>query len=85
MAVRTLRRRLLINDDSFASNRASLRMTFVTRDIGVAALQGEMRPRIMIESGGDPSLRIVTIRARGLPGLCKLPRMRVLVTILTNL
>ena len=60
-------------------------MTLAARNIRVAPLQGEMGPRVVVESRGNPSLRIVTIRASRLPCLGKLACMRIFVAILTNL
>lgn len=43
-----------------------------------------MRPRIMVENGRHPSLRIVAIRAGGLPRFRKLACMRVFMAIFAN-
>lgn len=85
MTIRTFRGRLLINDDRLIFDDARLRVTFVTGDVSVPSLQGEVRPRIVIERGGNPALGGVTIRTGPLAGLRKLPRVGVFVTILTNL
>lgn len=60
-------------------------MTLAARNIRVAPLQWEMGPRVVVESRGNPALRIVAIRASGLRGLRKLACMRIFVTILANL
>lgn len=44
-----------------------------------------MRSRIVIKGRRNPSLRIMTIGAESLARFRKLPRMRVLVTVLANL
>lgn len=49
MAIGTLRRRLLVDDDWLVRNHARLRVTFVTCDARVSPLQGEMGSRIVIE------------------------------------
>lgn len=85
MAIGTLRRRLLVDDDWLVRNHARLRVTFVTCNARMPSLQREMRSRIVIERGGNPALRIVAIRTGGLARLCKLPCMNVLVAILANL
>src|ERR1700746_1523109 len=43
-----------------------------------------MRPRIMVENGRHPSLRIVAIRAGGLPRFRKLACMCVFMAIFAN-
>ena len=85
MAVRTLRQHLLIDDHRLVSNHPDLCVTLVTGDIRVSTLQRKMRPRIVIENGRNPTLRIVTIRAGGLSGLRKLAGVDIFMTILTNL
>ena len=85
MTIRTLRQHLLIDDHGLISDHARLCVAFIARYVRVAPLQREMSPRIMIESRRNPALRVVAIRARGLPGLRELARVRVFVTILTNL
>lgn len=44
-----------------------------------------MCSRIVIENGGNPALRVMTIRTRGLPGLRKLACVGVFVAVLTDL
>lgn len=85
MAIRTLRRRLLIKDDRFASNHACLRVTFVTRNSRMPSLQRKMRSRIVIKSRRNPPLRIMTIGTGRLAGFRKLARMGVFMAILANL
>jgi len=60
-------------------------MAFVTSHALVAALQGEMRPGVMVEGGGHPALRIVAVRTRCLPGLGKLAVMGIFVAIFADL
>jgi hypothetical protein len=60
-------------------------MTLAARNIRVAPLQGEMGPRVVVESRGNPALGIVAIRASRLPGFRELAGVGIFVTILTNL
>src|ERR1700687_4690352 len=60
-------------------------MAFVASHACVAALQGEMRPGVMVEGGGHPALRIVAVRTRCLPGLGELAVMGIFVTIFADL
>jgi len=85
VAIGTLRRRLFVNDHGLGLNHARLLMALVTSDAGMAALQGEMRPSVVIEGGGNPALRIVAVRAERLAGLCELAVVSVFVTIFANL
>ena len=85
MAVCTFRRRLLVNDHRFFPNQPGLSVTFAASHLCVASLQRKVRSRIVIERRRHPALRIMTIRTRGLAGLCKLSRMGVLVAIFANL
>lgn len=85
MAIGTLGRRLLVNDHRFALDQSGLRMTFVTANIRVTSLQGEMCSRVMVKRGGHPALHIVAIRTWRLPELHKLACMWLFVTVLTNL
>ena len=85
MAIRALRQYLFVHDHGLISDHARLCVAFIARYVRVSSLQRKMSPRIMIESRRNPALRVVAIRARGLPGLRELARVRVFVTILTNL
>lgn len=85
MTVRTLRERLLVDDDGLVVDQTSLRVTFITRDIRVPTLEREMRPLIVIKRRRNPALGIVAVGASGLFCFRKLPRVRVLVTSLTRL
>lgn len=49
MAIGTLQRRLLVDDDRFVCDHARLRVTFVTWNARMPSLQREVRARIMIE------------------------------------
>ena len=60
-------------------------MAFVASHAFMAALQGEMRPGVMVEGGRHPALRVVAVRTRGLPGLGELAVVRIFVTILADL
>ena len=60
-------------------------MAFVTSHAFVAALQGEMRPGVMVKGGRHPALRIVAVRTRCLPGLGELAVMGIFVTIFADL
>lgn len=86
MAIGTLRRRLLVDDHGLAIDHARMRlqMALVASDACVAALQGEMRPGVVVEGRGNPALRIVAVFTRCLPGLCELAVMSVFVTIFAN-
>jgi hypothetical protein len=73
---------LFVNHDHLVGYQIGLRMALGAFDVGVAAGQRQMRSRVVIESGRDPSLRVVAIAAMGLPVFCdELPVMRVLVAI----
>ncbi len=85
VAVGTLRGGLLIDDNRLVFHQAHLGVTFVTSHLGVSSLQGKMSPRVVIEDGGNPPLRIVTIGTGSFAGLHKLACMGVFVAILTNL
>ena len=85
MAIGTLRRRLFVDDHRLGFDHARLLMAFVASHACVAALQREMRPRVMVEDGRHPALRIMAVRARCFPGLCELAVMGVFVTILADL
>lgn len=85
MAIRALRRRLFVDNHRFGVNHARLLMAFVAGHPFVAALQGEMRPGVMVEGGGHPALRIVAVRTRRLPGLGELAVMGIFVTIFADL
>lgn len=85
MAIGTLRRRLFVDDYRLGVDHARLPMAFVASHTGVAALQGEMRPGVMVEGGGHPALGIMAVRARCFPGLCELAVMGVFVTIFADL
>ena len=85
VAIGTLRRRLFVDDHGLGVNHARLPMALVAGDAGVATLQGEMCPRVVVEGRGNPALRIVTVRTGRRPGLCELAVMSVLVTIFANL
>lgn len=85
MTVRTLRRRLFVDNYRLGVNHTRLLMAFVTSHALVATLQGEMCPRVMVEGGGHPALRIVAVRTRCLPGLGKLAVMGILVAIFADL
>jgi hypothetical protein len=60
-------------------------MAFVASHARMAALQGEMRPGVMVESGGHPALRIVAVPTKCFPGLSELAVMGVFMTIFANL
>jgi hypothetical protein len=60
-------------------------MAFVASHAFVAALQGEMRPSVMVKGGGHPALRIVAVRTRCLPGLGKLAVVGIFVAIFADL
>ena len=60
-------------------------MAFVASHARVAALQGKMRPGVMVKGGGHPALRIVAVRTRRLPGLGELAVMGIFVTIFADL
>jgi len=85
VTIRTLRRRLFVDNDRLGVNHARLLMAFVTSHAFVAALQGKMRPGVMVEGGRHPALRIVAVRTRCLPGLGKLAVMGIFVTIFADL
>lgn len=85
VAIRTFRRHLLVNNDRFASDHACLLVTIITRNVRVPSLQRKMCLGLVIEDRRNPSLRIVAVRAPGLPGFRKLPCVRVFVAILANL
>ena len=85
VAIGTLRRRLFVDDHRLGVDHARLLMAFVASHACVAALQGEMRPGVMVEDGGHPALRIMAVRARCFPGLCELAVMGVFVTIFADL
>ena len=85
MTIYALREDLLINNDGLGVNETSLGVTFITRHSGMAALEGEMRPSVMVEGGRNPALSIVAIGARGFASFSELACVRVFVTILTNL
>jgi len=76
---------LLINDDGLVSNEASLRVALVTGHVGMPSLQREMSSCVVIERGGHPALRVVTIHTRGFASFGKLSVVRVLVAILAYL
>lgn len=85
MAIRALFRRFLVDDDSLSFHHLRFLVTFVARYAKMSTLQGEMRPCVVVKYRGNPSGGVVTIVARGFPGLCKLARMGVLVAVLTDL
>ena len=85
MAIRALRRRLFVDNHGLGVNHARLLMAFVASHAFMAALQGEMRPGVMVESGGRPALRVMAVRTRCLPGLGELSVMGIFVTILADL
>ena len=85
MAIRTLRRRLFVDNHRLSVNHARLLMAFVASHARVAALQGKMRPGVMVKGGGHPALRIVAVRTRCLPGLGKLAVMGIFVAIFADL
>ena len=85
MAIGTLRRRLFVDNHRLGVDHARLLMALVASHACVAALQGEMRPSVMVEGGGHPALRIVAVRTRCFPGLGELAVMGVFMTIFANL
>jgi len=85
MTIRTFLRRFLVDDHRLAFHHLRFLVTLVARYAKMSTLQGEMRPRVVVERRRNPSSGIVTIVARGLPGLRKLSRMGVFVAVLTYL
>ena len=85
MAIGTLRRRLFVDNHGLGFDHARLLMAFVASHACMSALQGEMRPGVMVESGGHPALRIVAVPTRCFPGLGELAVMGVFMTIFANL
>lgn len=85
MTIGTFRRCLFINDYRLVSDHPRLRVTFVAGNLRMASLQREMGPRIVVEDRGNPTLRIVTIRASSLSSFRELACMGIFVTIFTNL
>jgi hypothetical protein len=76
---------LLVNDHGFFFDEDDVFVTLVTLNFGVPALKWKVRPRVVIENRGHPTLRIVAIGARRFPSLRKLTAVSVFVTVLTNL
>ena len=70
MAFRALQRRRLVEKNLFAGNLSHSLVTKSTFDIGVPALERELRSLIVIKGRRHPSRHIVTIGARRLSGLC---------------
>ena len=85
VAVRAFRQGLLISHHEALPNHACLRVTFIARDICMAALQRKVCSRVVIKGRRYPALRLMAIRAWSLPGLCKLAAVNVLVAVFANL
>jgi len=85
MAVRALRRCLLVDNNGLARDKLRLHVTFITRHLFMGPFQGKVRLRLVVKDRRNPALRIVTIRAMSFPGLRKLAGMSILVAILANL
>ena len=92
MAICALLKHLLIGNDRFVFigyllivDNQHLNVTFVTGDICVPTLQGEVRTGIVVEDRGYPALGIVTLLAGCLSRLDELPVMSIFVTIGANL
>lgn len=85
MTVGTFGEDLLVDNDRIAVNENRFFVTHVTSNFGVPALKRKVRARVMIKNGRNPALRIMTIRAGGLPGFCELPRMSIFVATLAIL
>jgi hypothetical protein len=85
MAVRAFRRRLRIDDHWSPIDQAGLRVTLVAGHVCMFPSQGEARPRIVIESRGNPALGIVAVGTGSFSSLRKLAGMGVFVTVLANL
>lgn len=63
MAVGALSRRVPVNHDFLASDRAGLDMALGAVNVGVATGQGEVSFSVVIKGGGHPAQRIVAISA----------------------
>jgi hypothetical protein len=85
VTVSALRQNLFINNDGISLDKDCFFVTHVTSNFRVPTLERKVRPRVVIEDGGDPALRIMAIGTGGLSGSCKLSCMSILVTVLTNL
>jgi len=85
VAIGTLRWRLFVDNHRLGIDHARLLMAFVASHACMATLQGEMRPGVVVESGGRPALRIVAVSTKRFPGLGELTVMGVFMTIFANL
>ena len=68
MAFGALQRRGLIKKNLLAGDRSECLVTQITFDVGVPALERELRSFIVIKNGGHPSCDIVAVCARRFPG-----------------
>lgn len=78
--------RRLVEEHFFSCDLSDGIVTTITFHSGMAALQWKWCPLVMIEEGWHPSLRVMAVRAGGLPCLrSELPAVRINVTALTFL
>jgi len=69
VAFRALLRCRLVKENLIAGNHAQGFVTKITFDVGVPALERELRSFVVIKRGGHPSRDIVAVCARRFPGL----------------
>jgi hypothetical protein len=74
-----------IEKDGFAVDHLRFLVTFVTKNVRVASRKREVRARVVIKSGRNPSLDVVALRTAGLPCLGELRSVRVGMAIFADL